>query len=443
MLFLPQKKGYNGLLSICFVSQRFFLAACVRKEPFRTLETMMHHHYLMLKPWHPTNKNNQRRLYEAEQQYKERIKQEQEARSELDRNLSMREQQDMLEGRETSTSAGLGSGVQGGDKVPARGRDALRFMYAPPPGMSKDQQHEQHQGSGGGMPGLGYGANGGQGLDDDDEDPVVQEFRAKFEAAQKRKEMKGGANADAEAEADVVATTESGTCQNGLVAAGNSTAHLSPTTTSYSITSKNVEVSVDEGGHASNGVKKSRTSSRDYSSDSDSESSLKKRKNSKKRKHRSKHKSKKKHKKKRKRHDSSDSDDSSGGAGGNHGTHHTKKHSSNDEKCEKKNSEKDESEYASVIPTSLTTGTAIMGKIDKREESRNEETKEDGKPLQEEKKKIKHKHSSELERMAGRKAQNDLTTEDIYERFPWLKNAPVEAGDADNKNVRALLCGRV
>lgn len=61
---------------------------------------------------------------------------------------------------------------------------------------------------------------------------------------------------------------------------------------------------------------------------------------------------------------------------------------------------------------------------------------------------------SKLEKEAGAAAAKQVTTHDILERFPELKNAPMEAGEtADNaltfrpvgksiRNVRCLRCGQ-
>eukprot|EP01138_Halocafeteria_seosinensis_P000088 gb/GECG01000090.1/.p1 GENE.gb/GECG01000090.1/~~gb/GECG01000090.1/.p1 ORF type:complete len:572 (+),score=141.51 gb/GECG01000090.1/:1-1716(+) len=420
---------------------------------------MMHHHYLMLKPWHPTNKNNQRRLYEAEAQYNERKKNEQEARAELDRNLSMREQQEMLE---SGSHAGLGSGS--GDKIPAKGREALRFMYAAPPGMKQEQKQEGQGLSSGSMPGLGYGSNGpGAGEEmDEDEDPVVKAFKAKFEAARQNND---------DTQATQVTTQHEpneGQSENGQRDAVDRT-ELQKEEEQREQQNSRHDSDDDSSDEAPQQQQKDDVQSGEQDGGPTSKekrrSSSKKKKSSKKHhKERNRSSNKKKHHKNKRsrRHDSSS--DSSSDSGSETKKESKRKHrSKRDGKLSgstnpvKKSGtaskeEEDLSEYSSVIPTALSTGTAIMGRMDPREDREKKDGEKNEKS--DDKKKKRHKHSSELERVAGRKAQDEITTQDIYERFPWLKNAPVEAGDTDNKNlafrpmgmsirnVRCIRCGQ-
>lgn len=104
--------------------------------------------FLNLKGWHPSNARNQKRIWIAEQQAKEKAQREQDAATEVRKHAEVQQFQRMAAAR--------------GDTESARrlNQQQVDFMYAPPPGLQKTDEATNHVAT---------------------EDEAVREFRRKME----------------------------------------------------------------------------------------------------------------------------------------------------------------------------------------------------------------------------------------------------------------------
>ena len=90
-------------------------------------------HFLTLKPWHPSNKWNQKKIWIAEQKQKDLKRREKEAKREFE--------------RETRRLADRKSAAAKGDLEAAKEaqKQQMKFLYAPPPGYNKAQEDASAQ----------------------------------------------------------------------------------------------------------------------------------------------------------------------------------------------------------------------------------------------------------------------------------------------------------
>ena len=90
-------------------------------------------HFLALKPWHPSNKWNQKKIWIAEQKKKDSARREKDALRELE--------------RETRRLADRKSAAAKGDveAVKEAQKQQMKFLYAPPPGYNKAMEDASGQ----------------------------------------------------------------------------------------------------------------------------------------------------------------------------------------------------------------------------------------------------------------------------------------------------------